>query len=83
MLTVLKWFDYDVENLNGAKVHSLFNVVTLSNGADDQFDRMEAWFEATVRFCYMGMWAMPAVLITAIFPTLISSKWLIAIASKL
>jgi len=41
VLTVLEWFDYDVENLNGAKVHSLFNVMMLGHGADDQFDRME------------------------------------------
>src|SRR6266851_3510797 len=48
MLAVLKHFGYDVENLNGPKVHSLCNVVTMQYDAHDMFDRLHLWFEATV-----------------------------------
>jgi hypothetical protein len=48
VLAVLQRFGYDVENLNGPKVHSLFNVMTLEKRVHDWFDRLELWFEATV-----------------------------------
>jgi hypothetical protein len=48
VLAVLKRFGYDVESLNGPKVHSLFNVVTMEQNAHDWFDRLQLWFEATV-----------------------------------
>jgi hypothetical protein len=48
MLAVLKHFGYDVENLNGPKVHSLCNVMTMQYDAHDMFDRLHLWFEATV-----------------------------------
>ena len=48
VLAVLKRFGYDVETLNGLKVHSLFNVMTMEKNAHDWFDRLHLWFEATV-----------------------------------
>ena len=48
VLAVLKHFGYDVENLSGPKVHSLFNVMTLQHDAHDFFDRLYLWLEATV-----------------------------------
>jgi hypothetical protein len=48
LLAVLKRFGYDVENLNGPKVHSLFNVMTMEKNVHDLFDRLYLWFEATV-----------------------------------
>ncbi|KAJ3782032.1 hypothetical protein GGU10DRAFT_276343, partial [Lentinula aff. detonsa] len=47
VLAVLKRFGYDVELINGNKVHSLFNIMTLSHDAHDAFDRLELWLEAT------------------------------------
>lgn len=49
VLAVLKRFGYDIENLNGPKVHSLYNVMTMEKNVHDYFDRLEIWFEATVR----------------------------------
>ena len=49
VLAVLKRFGYDIENLNGLKVHSLYNVMTMEKNVHDYFDRLEIWFEATVR----------------------------------
>jgi hypothetical protein len=49
VLAVLKRFGYDIENLNGPKVHSLYNVMTMEKNVHDWFDRLEMWFEATVR----------------------------------
>ena len=48
MLAVLKRFGYNVDNLNGEKVHSLFNVMTMEHNVHDNFDRLELWFEKTV-----------------------------------
>ena len=48
MLAVLKGFGYNVDNLNGMKVHSLFNVMTMEKNVHDLFDRLELWFEKTV-----------------------------------
>ena len=48
VLTVLKPFGYSVENINGPKVHSLFNVMTMSKDVHDWFDQLDMWFEATV-----------------------------------
>jgi len=53
VLTVLKHFGYDVESLNGPKVHSLFNVMTMQHDVHDMFDRLYLWLEATeVDNCY-------------------------------
>lgn len=53
VLAVLKRFGYDIENLNGPKVHSLYNVMTMEKNVHDWFDRLEMWFEATnVTNCY-------------------------------
>ena len=49
VLAVLKRFGYDIDNLNGPKVHSLYNVMTMEKNVHDWFDRLEMWFEATVR----------------------------------
>ena len=48
MLAVLKRFGYDVDNLNGPQVHSLFNVMTMQHDVHDMFDRLCLWLEATV-----------------------------------
>jgi hypothetical protein len=48
VLAVLKRFGYDVDNLNGSKVHSLFNVMTMQRDVHDWFDRLDIWFEETV-----------------------------------
>ncbi|KIJ15329.1 hypothetical protein PAXINDRAFT_114990 [Paxillus involutus ATCC 200175] len=47
VLAVLKRFGYNVDNLNGEKVHSLFNVMTMQRDVHDLFDRLELWFEKT------------------------------------
>ena len=47
-LAVLKHFGYDAEKLDGEKVHSLFNVMTMQRDVYHWFDRLELWFEATV-----------------------------------
>jgi len=47
-LAVLKRFGYDAEKLDGEKVHSLFNVMTMQHDVYYLFDRLELWFEATV-----------------------------------
>ncbi|KAK7034709.1 hypothetical protein VNI00_012116 [Paramarasmius palmivorus] len=53
VLAVLKRFGYDVDRLNGEKVHSLFNVMTMEKNIHDAFDRLELWFEATeIKDCY-------------------------------
>lgn len=53
VLAVLQRFGYDVKNLNGKKVHSLHNVMTMENQPHDLFDRLELWFEATdILHCY-------------------------------
>ncbi|KAK7030885.1 hypothetical protein VNI00_013995 [Paramarasmius palmivorus] len=54
VLAVLKRFGYDVDNLNGEKVHSLFNVMTMDRNAHDAFDRLNLWFQATqTKDCYI------------------------------
>jgi len=53
VLAVLKHFGYDVEILNGPKVHSLSNVMTMQKDVHDWFDRLHLWLEATeVDNCY-------------------------------
>ncbi|KAF8347441.1 hypothetical protein F5887DRAFT_31694 [Amanita rubescens] len=49
VLAVLSRFGYDVEKINGPKVHSLFNVMTMQKDAHDYFDRLELWLEGTSR----------------------------------
>jgi len=44
---VLQRFGYDVEKVNGPKVHSLYNVMTMDKNVHDWFDRLELWFEST------------------------------------
>ena len=47
----MKCFGYEAlpEELNGAKVHRLENVMTLAPELHTQFDQLEIWFVATVR----------------------------------
>ncbi|KAK2461245.1 hypothetical protein APHAL10511_006772 [Amanita phalloides] len=53
VLAVLQRFGYDVEKVNGPKVHSLYNVMTMQKDVHDWFDRLEMWFESTgVENCY-------------------------------
>ncbi|PBK61816.1 hypothetical protein ARMSODRAFT_1089485 [Armillaria solidipes] len=54
MLEVLKYgFGYDVEQLRGAKLHSLYNVMTMERNAYESFNRLEIWFEKKkVANCY-------------------------------
>ncbi|KAK0207733.1 hypothetical protein IW262DRAFT_1281698, partial [Armillaria fumosa] len=53
LLAVLMCFGYDIQKLNGDKVHSLFNVMTLEHNVHDLFDRLKIWFEKTdVTNCY-------------------------------
>jgi len=47
VLAVLKRFGYDVGAINGEKVHSLYNVMTMEHNAHDLFDRLNLWFEET------------------------------------
>lgn len=39
------------DELNGAKIHRLENVMTMEQGVHGMFDRLALWLEATVR-CY-------------------------------
>ncbi|KAK0217286.1 hypothetical protein IW262DRAFT_1449609 [Armillaria fumosa] len=53
LLAVLMCFGYDIQKLNGDKVHSLFNVMTLEHNVHVLFDRLKIWFEKTdVTDCY-------------------------------
>ncbi|KAK0203364.1 hypothetical protein DFS33DRAFT_1261934, partial [Desarmillaria ectypa] len=47
VLAILKRFGYDVEQLNGTKVYSLYNVMTMQADVHDWFDLLEIWFEKT------------------------------------
>ncbi|KAG9309719.1 hypothetical protein JVU11DRAFT_10395 [Chiua virens] len=47
VLAVMQRFGYDVEKVNGTKVHSLYNVMTMEKNVHDWFDRLEMWFEST------------------------------------
>ncbi|KII93012.1 hypothetical protein PLICRDRAFT_170811 [Plicaturopsis crispa FD-325 SS-3] len=47
VLAVLQRFGYNVDQLNGEKVHSLFNVMTLEKNAHDLFEQLILWLEAT------------------------------------
>jgi hypothetical protein len=49
ILTVLEQFRYDIISFNGAKVHSLINVITMEKNMHEAFDRLLLYFEATVR----------------------------------
>jgi hypothetical protein len=49
MLAILKRFRYDISTFNGEKVHYLTNVMTLQHDIHDWFDRLDLYFEATVR----------------------------------
>ncbi|EPQ57615.1 hypothetical protein GLOTRDRAFT_120712 [Gloeophyllum trabeum ATCC 11539] len=48
VLTVLSRFGYDVDKLNGPKVHSLYNVMTLEHNVHNRFDRLQLWLEETM-----------------------------------
>jgi hypothetical protein len=48
VLAILKRFVDSAGNLNGPKVHSLFNVLTMEVNMYDIFDRLYMWLEATV-----------------------------------
>jgi len=50
--TVLTYFGHPeiLEQLNGAKVHSLENVMTLEQTLHGWFDNLQVWFEETVWF---------------------------------
>ncbi|KAK0442704.1 uncharacterized protein EV420DRAFT_1074311 [Desarmillaria tabescens] len=53
VLAVLKSFGYDVEQVNGTKVHSLYNIITMESNVHDWFNRLEIWFEKTkAKNCY-------------------------------
>ncbi|KAH8828859.1 hypothetical protein DL96DRAFT_1595805, partial [Flagelloscypha sp. PMI_526] len=47
VFAVLKCFGYDVIQLDGDRVHSLFNVMTMSYDYRDHFNRLRIWFERT------------------------------------
>ncbi|KAF9048385.1 hypothetical protein BDP27DRAFT_1243265, partial [Rhodocollybia butyracea] len=50
VLAVLARFGYNVNNLDGPKIHSLFNVMTLNLvklAVHNSFDQLILWFEAT------------------------------------
>jgi len=40
--------EYDVENLNGDRVHSLYNLMSMRRDIHDSFNRLDLWFEETV-----------------------------------
>jgi len=46
--SVLAIWGINVESLNGPKVHSLFNVMTMEANVEEFFGRLEIGFEATV-----------------------------------
>lgn len=48
VLEALKQFGYNFAQLNGANVHSLFNVMTMAPDIHDFFGRLELWFEKAV-----------------------------------
>jgi len=62
VLAVLKQFGYDIDKLNGDKVHSLFNVMTLQADAYNMFNSLELWFEKTAtENCYKICTSRPFV----------------------
>jgi len=53
ILAVLSRFCYDISSFNGAKVHSLTNVMTMEKNIHDAFDQLECYLEATdEKDCY-------------------------------
>jgi hypothetical protein len=56
VLAVLQLFGYDVENVNGKKVHSLYNVMTMELGSHELFNRLELWFGETVSILLLGIY---------------------------
>ncbi|KAJ3774593.1 hypothetical protein FB446DRAFT_843871 [Lentinula raphanica] len=57
-LAILKRFGYDVDKINGDKVHSLFNVMTLEMNTHDWFNRLGVYFEKTAavnRYCLLAI----------------------------
>jgi hypothetical protein len=53
-LVVLTHFGYIIENMNGSKVHSLYNVMTLEINVLDRFGRLQVWFEKTVSVAFIS-----------------------------
>ncbi|KAJ3864964.1 hypothetical protein EV359DRAFT_39896 [Lentinula novae-zelandiae] len=47
VLAVLERFGYNIDSLNGPKIHSLHNVMSLIPSVHDFFDQLH-WFEATL-----------------------------------
>lgn len=58
MLAVMASFGFDVEKLNGPKIHSLQNVMTLECDMHDAFDRLALWFESTVGTLVKAIYAL-------------------------
>ncbi|KAJ3753921.1 hypothetical protein EV360DRAFT_52612, partial [Lentinula raphanica] len=58
VLAVLQRFGYDVEKINGDKVHSLHNVMTLEMNTHDWFDCLGIFFEKTVSCCSSIIWRL-------------------------
>jgi len=54
---MMKRFGYDslLDELNGAQVHRLENVMTLDPSVHAMFDQLEIWFTATVRSTNLAM----------------------------
>lgn len=47
VLAVLARFGYDIKKLDGSKIHSLHNVMTLITNFHGFFAQLNVWFEAT------------------------------------
>ncbi|KAJ4495235.1 hypothetical protein C8R41DRAFT_866572 [Lentinula lateritia] len=45
VLAILRQFGYDTEKLNGVKVHSLYNLITMSLDMHDAFDQLRIYLE--------------------------------------
>ncbi|KAJ3929362.1 MAG: hypothetical protein NXY57DRAFT_963689 [Lentinula lateritia] len=54
VLAVLERFGYNIDSLNGPKIHSLHNVMSLIPSVHDFFDQL-LWFEATIQHFSLSM----------------------------
>ncbi|SJK98957.1 uncharacterized protein ARMOST_02235 [Armillaria ostoyae] len=53
-----------LEQLNGAKVHSLFNVMTMEHNVHEWFTRLEIWFEKTDILSAIHLYLPPEITFT-------------------
>jgi hypothetical protein len=69
MLAVLSCFRYNIKNLNGDRVHSLYNFMSMQLDIHDSFDQLELWFEEMVSITHVhDLCLFNSTYLTTLFP---------------